>query len=84
MKRRVDDAKTYFFFRHFKPSKHASPFSCTLQTRLTCHNAVWWDQLRDHCMMIFSKIAKFIQNQFVEKVICDLISPPIFKIVLTN
>ena len=31
-------------------------------------------------MMIFSKIASFLPNEFIKKLICDLISQPIFKL----
>ena len=33
----------------------------------------------DHNMKMFPKIATFLQNQFIKKLICDLISQLIFK-----
>ena len=38
----------------------------------------------DHNMKMFSKIATFLQNQFIKKLICDLIFQPIFKLYETN
>ena len=38
----------------------------------------------DHIIKMFSKIAIFLQNQFTKKLICDLISQPIFKLYSTN
>ena len=35
-------------------------------------------------MFFFYKIATFLQNQFTQKMICDLISQSIFKIFLAN
>ena len=34
----------------------------------------------DHNIKMFSKIATFLQSQFIEKLICDLISQLIFKL----
>ena len=36
--------------------------------------------MTDHDLMIFSKIATLLQNQFTQKLISDLISEPIFKL----
>ena len=38
----------------------------------------------DHNIEMFSKIAIFLQNQFIKKMICDLISQLIFKPSSTN
>ena len=38
----------------------------------------------DHNRKRFLKIAIFLQNQFIKKLICDLISQPIFKLYSTN
>ena len=35
----------------------------------------------DHNIKMFSKIATFLQNLFIKKLICDLISQPIFKLI---
>ena len=38
----------------------------------------------DHNMKMFLEIAIFLQNQFIQKLICDLLSQPIFKLSATN
>ena len=38
----------------------------------------------DHNIKMFLKIATFLQNQFIEKLIFDLISQPIFKLYSIN
>ena len=38
----------------------------------------------DHIMNMFSKITMFLQDQFIKKLIYDLISLLIFKLYLTN
>ena len=40
--------------------------------------------IADHNMKMFSKIATFLQNQFIKKLICDLISQLIFEIFPTK
>ena len=39
---------------------------------------------KDHNIKMFLKIAIFLQNQFIKKLICDLISQLIFKLFSTN
>ena len=53
---------------------------------LTCCSISWylWVANKDHHLMTFSKEATFLQNHFTKKLICDLISQPIFTFVLTN
>ena len=38
----------------------------------------------DHNIKMFSKIAPFLQNQFIKKLIYDLIAQVIFKLFSTN
>ena len=38
----------------------------------------------DHNVKMFAKLALFLQNQFIKKLICDLISQLIFKLSSTN
>ena len=77
-------------FKHFKPSKHFF-FSISLArlnwlydiiiclVRLTQMFAT-----ADHYMKMFSKIAIFLQNQFIKKLISDLISQLVFKLFSKN
>ena len=79
VQRRNSSQKLRCLFNDFKPSKHAFPyFPCSLQTcSMTSYYVLVQSTQsfpnKDHNMITFSKDSIVSQNQFILKLICDLI-----------